>query len=136
MGSHSGDVVILQEAPKNPCSVQKTESDSSLSPGTLSRRKISSKSSINSTSLLGPFPSPVPTFTFRTEPPPSPKSGSDISSQIEASCDLATLTAIDDLWEPRSTSTPVTSDTVVEGNSLVEGSASVQVSTKMLKSIL
>merc|ERR1719481_604911 len=78
--SHSGDVVILQEAPKSPCSVQKTctESDSSLSPGTLKRRRLSIKRSINSASSLGPFPSPVPTFTFRTEPQPSPKSGSDI----------------------------------------------------------
>jgi len=134
--SHSGDVVILQEAPKSPCSVQQTctGSDSSLSPGTLKRRRLSKERSINSVSSLGPFPSPVPTFTFRTEPQPSPKSGSDISSQIEASCDLANLTALDGLWEPRSTSTPVTSDTVVEGNVPVE--ASVQVSTKMLKSIL
>jgi len=134
--SHSGDVVILQEAPKNPCSVQETctdESDFSLSPGALKRRRVSKERSINSASLLGPFPSPVPTFTFRTEPQPS-KSGSDSSSQIEASCDLAKLTALDDLWEPRSTSTPVTLDTDVEGNVLVE--ASVQVSTKMLKSIL
>ena len=134
--SHSGDVVILQEAPKNPCSVQETctdESDFSLSPGALKRRSVFKERSINSASLLGPFPSPVPTFSFRTEPQPS-KSGSDSSSQIEASCDLAKLTALDDLWEPRSTSTPVTSGTAVKGNALVE--ASVQVSTKMLKSIL
>merc|ERR1719481_2484344 len=41
---------------------------------------------------------------------------------------------LDDLWEPRSTSTPVTMDTAEEGNALVE--ASVHISTKMLKSIL
>merc|ERR1712013_341848 len=90
-------------------------------------RSVSSSSSVV---LLGPFPSPVPTSSTQLETS-SPHSSGQSSYRGPSPTRVSRLT-LSDLWEPRSTSTPVPSGTIEDVNHV----DSVPVSTQMLKNIL
>jgi len=127
--SRSDDVEKLQEAPNN--ATDPTHEGGNLTPlseGSSGTRASSTMSSTCFVSLLGPFPSPVPTSSTQLEQISSPDSSGFFSYQDQVPSIASSLT-LSDLWEPRSTSTPVPSE---EGVSV----DSVQVSTQMLKNIL
>jgi len=129
--SRSDDVEKLQEAPYNATDPNMTREGGNLTPlseGSSGTRASSTMSSTCFVSLLGPFPSPVPTSSTQLEQFSSPDSSGFFSYQDQVPSRASSLT-LSDLWEPRSTSTPVPSEEGVSVNS-------VQVSTQMLKNIL
>jgi len=125
----------LQEAPNNdaigPNKNHEVRNLTPLSGGSSGTKTSSTTSSTCFVSLLGPFPSPVPTSSTQLEQcsSPDPDSSGFFSSQDQVPSRASSLT-LSDLWEPRSTSTPVPYE---EGGLPVE---SVQVSTQMLRNIL
>jgi len=131
--SRSDDVEKLQDAPNDAIGPNKTHvvrNPTTLSGVSSHTRPSTTMSSTCFVSLLGPFPSPVPTLSTQLDQlsSPDPDSSGFFSSQEEVPSRASSLT-LSDLWEPRSTSTPVPSE---EGVSV----DSVQVSTQMLKNIL
>jgi len=131
--SRSDDVENLpEEAPTNsatgPIKAHEVGNSAPLSGGSSGSRTSSYMNSTCVVSLLGPFPSPVPTSSTQLEHYSSPDSSGFFSSQDQVPSRASSLT-LSDLWEPRSTSTPVPSEEGVPVDP-------VQVSTQMLKNIL
>jgi len=124
----------LHEAPINdaicPNDNHEVRNQTPLSEGSSDIRTTSTLSATCFVSLLGPFPSPVPTSSTQLEQlsSPDPDSSGFFSSQDQVPSRASSLT-LSDLWEPRSTSTPVPYEEGVPVDS-------VQVSTQMLRNIL